>query len=64
MMLPSVLMKRTTEKVKEHDNAGEDLADVLHSIHIGKLREAFNKVKNCQRIKRCLSSGANLYQKV
>ena len=48
MMLPSVLMKRTIEKLKEHDNAGEDLADVLHSIHIGKLREAFNKVKTAK----------------
>ena len=46
MMLPSVLMKRTIEKKREAITA-EDLTEVLHSIYVGRLREAFNKLRKC-----------------
>ena len=43
-MLPSVLMKRTVEKLKESECA-EEMVEIINSIRVGKIREAFNKIK-------------------
>jgi hypothetical protein len=67
MMLPSVLMKRTAEKLKESECA-EEMVEIINSIKVGKIREAFNKIRRAggqgSQIKRCLSSDDNLYHKV
>jgi hypothetical protein len=75
MMLPSVLMKRTAEKLKESECA-EEMVEIINSIKVGKIREAFNKIRKAtgsseggghaggSHIKRCLSSDGNLYHKV
>lgn len=61
-------MKRTVEKLREREKA-EELGEIINSIRVGKIREAFSKIKRAgkqpgSQIKRCLSSDGNLYQKV
>jgi len=46
-MLPSVLMKRTAEKLREGE-CTEEMLEILNSIRVGKIREAFNKIKRVQ----------------
>lgn len=39
-MLPSVLMKRTVEKLREREKV-EEMEEIINSIRVGKVREAF-----------------------
>ena len=53
--------------MKESECA-EEMVEIINSIKVGKIREAFNKIRRVggqgSQIKRCLSSDGNLYHKV